>query len=199
MLPRRRWRRLLRSLHLYGGLLCSGYLVVYGLSSLLFSHHIERLERDGPTREWTDTLSAPITRAEPGRTARRIATELGLVGRVTPEVPIWTDSTGLSFNVSRPGHRFVVRAVESGEVSVKGTKLGPVTVLKGLHDARRYPDSFALSLWWNYTHLTVLVLLFSTMSGIFLWFGQGRFTTTGWVVLVGGSLACVALIGWLVA
>ncbi len=186
-------------MHLYGGLLCSGYLVVYGISSLLFAHPIERLERDRAAREWTDTVSAIASRENPGEVARRVARELGLDGRVTPEVPKWTDAATLDFKVTRPGHEYAVKASESGVVTVSGTTRGPASVLKGLHDARRYPDSFALSLWWNYTHLTVVVLLFSTISGIVLWFGQGRFARIGWIVLGGGSLACIVLMGWLLA
>jgi len=192
---RRNRHRWLRNIHLYGGLLCSSYLVVYGISSLLFSHPIGRLEREGPVREWVDTLKAPVTRDDPAGTARRVASELALVGRVN--APEWKADEGLSFTVVRPGFKYSVRAQESGVVALKGQRLGLTAVLKGLHDARQYPDSVPLSLWWNFTHITILVLLFSTVSGIILWTGSGRFTMSGRLVLIGGAVLGVALIGWL--
>lgn len=193
--PRRNRHRWLRTIHLYGGLLCSSYLVVYGISSLLFSHPIGRLERQGPVREWNDTLKAPITRDDPGGTARKIASELGLVGRI--DNAEWKADQGLAFAVLRPGYKYAVRAQESGVVALKGQRLGLTQVLKGLHDARRFPDSVPLTIWWNFTHITILVLLFSTVSGIFLWTGSGRFAMTGRQLLIGGSVLSLALIGWL--
>ncbi len=193
--PRRNRHRWLRTIHLYGGLLCSSYLVVYGISSLLFSHPIGRLERQGPVREWNDTLKAPITRDDPGGTARKIASELGLVGRI--DNAEWKADQGLSFAVLRPGYKYTVRAQETGVVALKAQRLGLTQVLKGLHDARRFPDSVPLTIWWNFTHITILVLLFSTVSGIFLWTGSGRFAMTGKQFLIGGSVLSLALIGWL--
>lgn len=191
---RHRW---LRSIHLYGGLLCSSYLVVYGISSLLFSHPIGALGRPGEVREWTDTLAAPVTSDDPAATARTVAREFDLVGRINPDVPKWKDGEGLSFVVLRPGYRYSVRVQESGIVALKGERLGLTAVLKGLHDARRYPESLPLTLWWNFTHLTIFVLLFSTVTGIILWIGSGRFSMSGRQLLLGGSVLCFALIGWL--
>ena len=193
--PSRNRHRWLRSIHLYGGLLCSSYLVVYGISSLLFSHPIGRLERQGPVREWMDTLKAPVSRDDAGGTARRIAAELGLVGRI--DNAEWKGDQGLSFAVFRPGYKYAVRVQESGVVALKGQRLGLTHVLKGLHDARRFPDSVPLTIWWNFTHITILVLLFSTVSGIILWTGSGRFAMTGKQLLIGGSVLSLALIGWL--
>ncbi len=195
--PRRNRHRWLRSIHLYGGLLCSSYLVVYGISSLLFSHPIGRLNREGPVREWTDTLKSPVTHDDPAGTARTVASELGLVGHVNPNAPEWKADEGLSFAVLRPGYKYSVRVQESGVVALKGQRLGLTAVLKGLHDARQYPDSVPLSMWWNFTHITILVLLFSTVSGIILWIGSGRFAISGRQILFGGSVLCVALLGWL--
>lgn len=193
--PRRNRHRWLRSIHLYGGLLCSSYLVVYGISSLLFSHPFARLKREGPVSERIDTLAAPITRDDPGGTARSIASELALVGRI--DNAKWQPDSMLSFSVLRPGYRYSVRAQESGVVTLSEQRLGVTAVLKGLHDARQYPGSLPLTLWWNFTHITILVMLFSTVSGILLWIGSGRFALSGRQLLIGGSVLCVALIGWL--
>ncbi len=169
------------------------------MSSLLFSHPVNRLERPGPVREWTDTLMAPVTQADPGGVARRAASELGLVGRVVPDVPEWSATDGLAFAVARPGYRYTVRVQQTGVVAVTGQRQGLTVVLKGLHDARQYPDSIPLTLWWNFTHITIALLLFSTISGIFLWTGSGRFPISGWQLLGGGTVVFGALIGWLLA
>ncbi|MEQ1691081.1 MAG: hypothetical protein ABMA00_07350 [Gemmatimonas sp.] len=183
---------------MYGGLLCSSYLVVYGISSLLFSHPVHRLEREDPPRTWTDSVRAPIRLDDLSGSSRRMAKELGLTGRI-PSTPKAQPNGGFEFEVVRPGARSSVRVDTNGVAAITTTRRGLTAVLKGLHDARQYPDSFALSMWWNFTHVTVAVLLFSTLSGLWLWIGTRRFPTTGWLLFGGGAVMCLALIGWLMA
>lgn len=45
-------RKWILRLHLYGGLLCSSYLVLFGVSSLLFNHRVSFAEPGEQTVSW---------------------------------------------------------------------------------------------------------------------------------------------------
>lgn len=196
-MPRRRLRRWLLNIHLYGGLLCSGYLLVYGVSSLLFNHRFDRLVGEASSRQWTATTAVPLTDAAPEAVARRVADNLGIVGRIPAGEPRRDDAGDLRFTIQRPGRSFGIRVDSSGLVTVAERRARPAAILMGLHDARPEPTSVVLTSWWYYTHLTVGVLLFLSVSGVVLWVVTRGPRGRGWPLLLGGTAILVLLLAWL--
>lgn len=194
----RRLRRWLLNIHLYGGLLSSSYLVLYGVSSLLFNHPMDFFQRSRGSSEWSAAVSPPVATLPPAEAARRAADELGLVGRIIPPDLAWGDGGALEFGMVRPGMEYAVSLAPDGSATVVADRTGLQSITTGLHDARRYPESLALTVWWHYTHVAVFVLIFSALSGIVLWIASRRYRRIGWPVLVGGSAAFLALAGWMV-
>jgi hypothetical protein len=194
---RRRVRGWLLNIHLYGGLLCSGYLLVYGTSSLLFNHRFDRLVGLASAREWTATTAPPAGDALPAVLARRVADALRIVGRIPAGGPRRDEAGGLRFNIQRPGRSFAVRVDSTGVATVAERRLRPAAILMGLHDARPEPTSVALTSWWWYTHVTVAFLLYLAGSGVVLWVITRRPRGVGWPMLLGGTATIAALLAWL--
>jgi len=194
--PRRRgWRRLYLNLHIYGGLACSAYLVVYGVSSILANHRPNRFLATGTTREWNRALPATLTEGEPGPAAQRVARALDLEGRI---LQVMTGEPGkLRFTVHRPGRDFEVRAGMDGTVTVIEQRARLGSVLLGLHDARRVPGSLALNSWWFYTAATAGILLLLVGSGLLSWIGSRGTRRLGWRLAVTGPVVFLALVAWL--
>src|SRR4030095_91657 len=79
------WRKVLLKLHLYGGLLCFWYLLIFAISALNFQHHFSFMKnRNSPALVSTRTH----LRIDPGGTdsavATRIQNSLDLAGWYLP-------------------------------------------------------------------------------------------------------------------
>lgn len=193
----RRVRRWLLNLHLYGGLACSGYLVLYGVSSLIAAHRAEPLVGIRAESEWTRVIPGELTRGDSLQVARQVTHALGLPGRVQPAPLRRTPEGAVEFSVAGPGRHYQVRASSDGAVSVREERRRLGAVILGLHDARHSPDSPLLTSWWYYTHLTVITLLFLAGSGVVLWAISRRRRLVRWGVLVGGSVSFLLFLAWL--
>lgn len=196
--PRRSgWRRLYLNLHIYGGLACSAYLVVYGVSSILANHRPNRFLAIGATREWSRELPAALTEGRPGQAARRVARALEVEGRILQAEVVAGEPGELRFRVHRPGRDFVVSAGMDGTVRVVEQRARLGSVLLGLHDARRVPGSLVLNSWWFYTAATVGLLLVLVGSGVLSWIGSRGTRRLGWRLAVTGPVLFLALVAWL--
>src|SRR5438876_3358188 len=97
--PMRKW---LLNLHLYGGLLCAPYLLIFGFSSLHFNHHFSFVEPKPNSVTWHAPLAIePLS--DNDKMAMSIRDSMGLMGWTIP----WKmkrDAAGvLEFDLERPG------------------------------------------------------------------------------------------------
>ena len=103
-------RPILLKIHLYAGLLCSSYLIIFGISSLNFNHHFGRPGKIKGERQ--TSLPALPAQEDDQRLADALRDTLGLVGWSLPwethrsETP---DSLYFHLAVSRPGKEYRVR------------------------------------------------------------------------------------------
>jgi hypothetical protein len=156
-------RRWLLDLHLYLGLLCLPYVVVFGVSSILLNHDIRR----EASARWSAQL-APLAEAPPAQQASAAQRALGLTGNVLPHTVKASESGSLEFKLIRPGRSYQVAVAADGEASVletSGGVLGIVRDLHGLSDIKSSRWSFG---WAVFTELASAVLLFSIVSGALL-------------------------------
>src|SRR4051812_23880286 len=103
-------RKWMLNLHLYGGLLCAPYLIIFGFSSLHFNHHFGFVAPDSKTvpRVWEAPVNVEFSTSN-DQLAESIRNSLGLMGWTLP----WTmqrDGEGdLHFDVERPGKSYTIR------------------------------------------------------------------------------------------
>jgi hypothetical protein len=181
-------RRWLLDLHLYLGLLCLPYVVVFGVSSILLNHGV----RSEAQTRWQRTIAVPpegkgFARAEAARDA------LELWGGVLAHTVREGDDGALRFKLIRPGRAYQIVVAADGEASVVETNtgvLGVVSALHAYHDAR---SSFWGFTWALYTELAVAALLFAIASGTWLVWPRASGRALELAAGLAGALATAAL------
>lgn len=170
----KKYYTLIRSLHLYLGLLISPFLLVFGVSIWVFNH-------PDFFNKWRAIESEPIyaqinfqAKETDLLTAKNILEQLKINGEVD-----WiskSDST-FSFPVNKPGtiKRISVNTI-TGKVSIvtkdEGTLNGLAFLhsMPGPHNVKLRGNSFYMSMWRVTVDGIVYVTLFVSSSGIFLWY-----------------------------
>jgi hypothetical protein len=121
---------------------------------------------------------------------------LGLVGWPLPW-ETWRDSAGLfHFALEQPGKRYVINySFRDKHVRVKETQKNFWRVFNALHGFGSVPGAPFMDLWSWYTRLTLLVVIFSVISGIYLWYKDTRQKQSGSITLV---LSLLSTVGFMI-
>lgn len=196
---RRRWRRRILSLHLYSGILLSPYLILYGVSSLQFNHPADFMTEAREVVEW-DRDVGPVQGETESLMAERVRDDLGLFGYVLPWTLTRSETNHLTFEVDRPGRLYRIDADPvTGRVEVVENR-GTIWALnRVLHGGGRIPGSSLMTLWWAYTVLSVVVVVFAALSGTYLWFVSKQDRTVGWSMLVTAFVSFFGFLAYLVS
>ena len=146
-------RSLLLNLHLYTGLLCSSYLVIFGVSSLNYNHHFG--DKGEEKVEWERTISLPEL-ADKQALAAAVRDSLDLIGWPHRWTVRWSDDVRerLVFRMGRPGKLYDLRVSVNGansRVVAVETRTGFWAVVNQLHGLMRLPNSSFMSWWGVYT------------------------------------------------
>jgi len=192
-----RIRRWLLNVHLYGGLLCSSYLLLYGLTALDFSHDFGDARAARPTSTWEGAVTLGEA-ADDEDLAALVNRELGLFGWPLPWTVSRDPSGDLSYRTTRPGRSYEIRVSDSGRVAVEERREGLWHALRGLHGQHeRIPGApVLLSLWPPFTELTNWMLLFSMASGVYLWVSRNGASAAGWALLATAAAGSLGLMAW---
>jgi hypothetical protein len=167
---------LVRKLHLYFGLFISPLILVYSFSVLSFNHAglINRLD---PVRRLPDIKTIlnkiPYDSADLVM-AKAVCSKLGISG----EVDFISRGKGIiSFPVDNPGLKTWVRINTANDsVSVSREKEGLIRAMSylhkmpGPHNESIRGNSVFIKVWRILTSMVVYLLLFLTVSGVFLWY-----------------------------
>jgi hypothetical protein len=178
-------RNLLRKIHIYGGLICSSYLVIFGVSSLNFNHEFGK----GSNKKVTWERSLKILDMENNMAlSESVRDSLGLFGWPLPWETRRDEQGNFHFGISRPGKHYSVSVFfAENRIAVVETRKGFWPVVNSLHAVMGVPSSPFMSLWGAYTELCTWVVLFSAASGIYLWTHRQKERLVGWVLLLGAS------------
>jgi hypothetical protein len=190
-------RRFILQLHLYAGLFCSAYLLVYGVTSLAFNHAWGAGAKAGAAREWRAEV-APPQAAEPQAMAEEIRDRLGLMGWAPPGEVRGDGSTSLRFTVERPGKSYKIQwQRRQGLAQVRETRKGFWPVLKAMHGLRAPPpNANFLHAWGWYTEITTFLVVFVALSGLYLWRARRIELFVGGVVLL--TITALSLVTMLI-
>lgn len=181
-------------LHIYLGIVCAPYFLVYGFSTLSWNHpnsaFFASAEEAGTeeTSTWTALLEA-APRGSDLEIADSIATSLGLFGHI-PQWGLKRRGEILSFAVNRPGARFTLEFTPgSRSVRVLETRKGLWSVLRGIHGMTVLPRSVWAWSWGAYTVVSIVALLVASLSGFLLIWRKAttRRSPWTWLVLAFGS------------
>lgn len=204
-----RYSAFVRSVHLYGGLFISPFVLLFAISVVLLVH------------SWLPGVSAPEKRIAtdlvlppdfeqlkgPGQiaAARLLLGRIGVAGEITSLRLIPRDRRFL-LAVSVPGRETTVDlsiTTQTAAISARTTGLWDAMVflhkMPGPHNANLRGNSAFMSLWRGLTDATVYVILLVSGSGVFLWALLKAERRIGLVLLAGGVASLGGIIYALVA
>jgi hypothetical protein len=158
--------RYLRNTHLYLGLFCCLYLLMYGVSSVQMAHNTWFSSRPAVTE--THVALAPQT-TDARRVARELMDGYGLRGevgrpRVTPDQ--------ISFTIVRPGTVYQIDyAPATGNTRIRDNHAGFMGMLNRIHHAKGlWHDYWVMNAWGGFVAVVSAALFLIGATGIYLWF-----------------------------
>ncbi|HET9485954.1 MAG TPA: hypothetical protein VFO54_00885 [Chryseosolibacter sp.] len=186
-------RKLLLKIHLYGGLICFWYLIILGTSSLNFNHRFSFMQLSPEPETWTRQVQLTNTFSDDGLLSETLRDSLSLIGWPLPW-ETWHDSTGVfHFALEHPGKRYVVDYSFGDRVArVQEIRKGFWRIFNAMHGMGSVPNSFFMHAWKWYTRITVVLVVFSVFSGIYLWYQGKHDKKSGWFTLLGSVLVGLA-------
>ncbi|MFC1614471.1 hypothetical protein ACFL5K_04170 [Gemmatimonadota bacterium] len=179
-------------IHLYAGLFCAGYMIIFGFSSLQFNHKFAFVDSEGETVSWERPIEVE-NNGDDLLYAQNIRDKLGLMGW-TPSWEFKRDSENGDFNFTlvRPGKQYQIKLVQQSNLAqVEQTRQGFWKTLVSLHALGVFPNAGFSRLWPIYTEICVWTVLFAAASGVYFWQKRRVERVVGWVMLsgvAGGSL-----------
>lgn len=193
-------RKKLIKWHLFAGLLCFPYFIIFGISSLNFNHHFQFMEPGKNIIHWQRQIIIPPFQDEQ-QFADAIRDSLGLIGW-SPPWEIKKDTTGFRFMITHPGKTYAIKIVTNEKIiRVEETRKGFWSVFNSLHGFNgEIPGAPALiNSWGFYSDIIIVVMLFSIISGIYIFLKRKSERKTGLIILfscIGLSLL-IMLSAWL--
>lgn len=189
-------RKLLLKVHLYSGLVCFWYLLILGTSSLDFNHEFSFMSTEPAaeqTKIWEKEILITESSGDDLLLSHSIRDSLALIGWPLPW-ETWRDSTGrLHFAVHHPGKRYVIDYDFGNHIaSVAETPRGGWQIFNAMHGMGAVPGSAFMHAWKWYSRITVVLVIFSIFTGIYLWYRSSRDLKTGLYVLMGSLLISLA-------
>jgi hypothetical protein len=190
-------RSFLLKVHIYAGLLCSSYLLIFGISSLNFNHGFGKPGDEKVV--WQRSLKVEDMPDNEALSAS-VRDALGLIGwPVTWEIHR-DDRRNLRFSLERPGKKYSIHVLfDENRVRVEETRTGFWAVINALHAHMGLPSSGFMNLWAAYTELCTWVVLFSAASGVYFWTQRRSERLIGWILLgcaSGSSLLFMGYVWW---
>jgi hypothetical protein len=195
-----------RKLHYYLGLHFLMFVWLFSLSGLVLNHTGWTFAQFWPQRR-ESRFERPVrqntTQTDMAR-AREIMGQVGIRGEVD-----WLTETQapghLAFRVTRPGYTYEVDLDQSrGIAAVHETRVNVWGILSALHhfngvhagDPRNARDWFLTTVWTFCMDALAAGLLFTILSGVYIWYRSGRKRLAGLVALLTGMIAsCVVVFG----
>lgn len=180
-------RKILSSLHSFGGLLFFPLLIIFGISALHINHKITFLEPGG---EWCETerLIKINDNSDKQQLAEAIRDSLGLMGWC----PYWKQSRNndnFKFNIAHNGADYSIDAdLASGKVKINRKSKGAGSILNSLHFFNEDLPSGTriVNTWKYYKDLCFIYLIISVSTGI--WFALMKKKRTGGIIVLSSSI-----------
>jgi hypothetical protein len=179
----------LRNTHLYLGLFCCLFVLMYGVSSVQMSHNTWFNLRPSVAVS-TYTLATGID------DARAVARELNrhdVRGEVTL---VRSSPAGAAFSMQRPGTVYQVEyTAANGETKVRDNHAGFMGMMNRLHHVAGVKHEYWLINAWGWlVGIVSLGLMVLGATGIYLWFKLYKERLVGGILLALGLVYSVSLL-----
>jgi hypothetical protein len=186
-------RKWMLNIHLYGGLLCAPYLIIFGLSSLQFNHHFSFMTSKSEPVKWESPLELE-SMTNKDAMAESVRDSLGLMGWPLPWQTKRDADGDLEFNMERPGMSYSIHTdLKQHRARIESRSKGFWQVFNSLHALGSVPNSRFTPWWAWYTELCTAFVLFAAVSGIYLWINSKRERRIGMISLLAGLAASTGL------
>jgi len=198
---RGRFYRLIRDLHLYFGLFISPFVLVFAISVFFLVHaRLPRIASETSTTRVVSALPLPsdlqtlsgrplIEALKPALEKAEVRGEVGFVRHMVKEEK-------LIIPVTIPGRETTVSInIASREATIVTRETGLADALVVLH---KFPGQhgpnirmnwFAMKVWSWMADATVYLILFISVSGIYLWYVLRAERKVGFILLFAGALS----------
>ncbi len=197
---------MVKDLHFYIGLFISPLILVFALSALVVNHNFTDWQDDW--QEWffsvnekvdkTAEFSIPAFGNSEIDYAKDILNQINISGEIAG---VFGDSVQMYIPVTKPGHRISIRAdIMSGVAYIheEETNLWKRLVwlhkMPGPHNANIRGNWIYTKIWALSVDFFVVFLLFSSITGITLWYYFKNERAIGLIALLIGFLSIVSLI-----
>lgn len=194
-------RKWILNIHLYGGLICSSYLILLGLSTFIFNHHLAPDRSKLPEIIWQRPLTVPVD-GDDMEVAAKARDALGLIGWPLPWEMYRESNNDLRFDLARPGKYYTIHLMQDEKlIAVTEKRTGVAAVLQELHGfSGELPAAKFMNIWSAYTEVTTWVVFFSLISGVYLWLKRPRERKAGTLYLAAGIVGffIIMLYIWLI-
>lgn len=186
-------RKWMLNLHLYGGLVCAPYLLIFGFSSLLFNHHFAFVTPKTQPVNWEAPLSVePLTNND--AMAESVRNSLGLMGWTIPRQTPREAGADIEFDLERPGKSYTIHTeLKQHRARVEERRNGFWQAVNSLHALGAVPNSRFTLLWGGYTELCTGFMVFAAISGLYLWINSKREQRVGTIMLCAAVVLSFAL------
>lgn len=191
---------LVRQLHLYLGLFISPFILIFSLSALVFNH-VDYINQVSPIKKLPDIKTRlqriPYDTTDLA-TAKAILRTLNLDGEVDF---ISKDDDHISFPVHKPGLLTKIRVdTHTDSVVITRQEVGPLRAMTylhampGQHNAKMRGNSGFIKVWRVLADTAVYLILFLSVSGVFLWWFLKVERTLGVYALLTGAFLFIGLL-----
>ena len=170
-------------IHLYGGLLCFWYLIIFGTSSLFYQHHFEFMKNKNESKGTSSVnLSLPAAESD-SAIAAHLTKELDIAGWYLFWETKRDSLNNFHTRIENPKMSYTIDYnLGTGAAIVGKSYKGIWSIVNALHGfAGRMPNAPLMIFWTWYTYVCVFVVLFSIISGIWLFAVSKSEKRTGWI------------------
>ena len=180
-------RKWIHRIHLYGGLLCFWYLIIFAVSSLQFQHHFKFMIPPDAIESVQERKVEIQENKDNQIFARTLQDKLDLAGWFLP----WQtsrDSSGVfQTTIQNPKTKYIlIYNPSTTTVTIKKAGNGYWRVINSLHGySGNMPNAPLLVFWTIFTYVCVIIVIFSIFSGIWLWAVKKGSKLNGWLAFSG--------------
>ena len=199
-----------RDLHLYLGLFLSPFILLFAISTLFLNHTWNPRNGDSETVLTTSAhIAVPdglarVRGMEQVKLARQILNQLGLSGEIDRIIRS-PGKNDLTIAVVKPGQRLAINVdLENQQATIEQRNTGIWDSLIYLHESPgphapgMRGNWFYTQLWRSMADTVVCLLLFLSVSGVYLWAVIKAERRIGLVLLGAGAVSFFGIV-WAVA
>lgn len=191
---------LIRKLHLYFGLFISPFVLIFSISALVLNHqgYLNRVNPVKPLPDIRTKLDKIPYDTTNLLTAKAILHKLSIEGEIDF---ISKNKDHISFPVNKPGLITKIKVnIHTDSVLITRQQAGSMRamsylhIMPGQHNVNIRGNSLFIKIWRVLADVVVYLLLFLTISGIFLWYFLKIERTIGLYAIAFGILFFIGLL-----